>query len=146
MGGDGARVLELEVLAHERLGLGVELRPLLVGEVEVGEVGVGRELDPRLREIGEAGVEGALVGGAVEQELERPVHEGALRGPRGRGLGEPVEVGELERERALLERRAGARRQRSGGCEAQGSKVPRGCDREADASGDLPTKLGSVRA
>ena len=44
-----ARVLELEVLAHQRLGVGVELGPLLVGEVEVGEVGVGRELDPGLR-------------------------------------------------------------------------------------------------
>jgi len=57
---------------------------------------------------------------AVEEELERPVHQGALGGPRRRGLGEPIEVGEPERERALLERRARARRQRPGGCEAHG--------------------------
>ncbi len=44
-GPDRARILELEVLADERLGVGVELRPLRLGELEVGEVGVGRELD-----------------------------------------------------------------------------------------------------
>ena len=42
---------------------------------------------------------------AEHQQLERPVHERALAGRRRRRLGEPVEVGELERERAALERR-----------------------------------------
>ena len=119
---DGARVLQLEVLADQRLGVGVELRPFLVGEHEVGEVGVRGELDAGAREIGQRGVERALVGRAVEEQLERPVHERALGGPRRGRFGEALEVREPERERALLERRAGARRQRPGGCEAHRSE------------------------
>ena len=42
-----ARVFHLEVAADEHLGVGVELRPLLVGELELGELGVGGELAPR---------------------------------------------------------------------------------------------------
>ena len=38
------RVFDLEVAADEHLGVGVELRPLLVGELELGELGVGLEL------------------------------------------------------------------------------------------------------
>ena len=98
-GADGARVLELEVLAHQRLGVGVEAGPLLLGEVEVGEVGVGCELDPGRAEIGERGVEGALVGRPVEEQLERPMDQRALRGPRRGRLREPLQVGEPERER-----------------------------------------------
>ena len=54
------------------------------------------------------------------------MHERALAGPRRRRLREPLEVGEPERERALLERRAGARRQRPGGREAHRSEGTRG--------------------
>ena len=109
IGSHGARVLELEVAPHERLGLGVEALPLGLGEVEVGEVGVGRELDAGVGEVGEAGVDRALVGRAIEQQLQRAVHQRALRGPRRGRLGQALEVGEPERERALLERRARAR-------------------------------------
>ena len=42
--GDVARVFHLEVAAEEHLGVGVERRPLLVGELELGELGVGGEL------------------------------------------------------------------------------------------------------
>ena len=85
---------------------------------EVGEIGVGGELDPGAVEVDQRGVERALVGWAVEQELERPVHQRALGGPVRRRFGEALEVGEPERERALLEGRAGARRQGPRGCEA----------------------------
>ena len=42
-----ARVLDLEVAADEHLGVGVERRPLLVGELELGELGIGGELGAR---------------------------------------------------------------------------------------------------
>ncbi len=121
-GADRAGILELEVLADQRFGVGVEVCPFLLGEHEVGEVGVGGELDACRGEVGERGVDRAFVGRAVEEELEGPVHERALGGPRCGGLREALEVRETERERALLERRAGARRQRPGGREAHGSE------------------------
>ncbi len=44
---DVARVFHLEVAADEDLGVGVERGPLLVGEVEVRELGVRRRPRPR---------------------------------------------------------------------------------------------------
>ena len=46
-----AGVFEREVALDEQHRVGVELRPLLVGEHEVGEIGVGGELDPGAVEV-----------------------------------------------------------------------------------------------
>ena len=108
---DRGGVLELEVLADEHLGLGVELLPLVERELELGEVGVGREVGAGAVEVGEGVRERAGRRVAEHQVLERPVHERALARRRRRRLREAVQVGEPERERAVLERRERRRRQ-----------------------------------
>ena len=104
-GVDGGRVLELEVVAQETLGVGGEVGLLLGGELEPGVLGVGAELGPGLVEAGESGDQRALAGLAAEQELEGAVHERALGGRRRRGLGQVVDGREAEGEGAVLERR-----------------------------------------
>ena len=105
--------LELEVPAQELLGVGVELLPLGVGELELRELGVGRELGPGALEVGERGIERALGRRTPHEVLQREVHEGALAGRRRRRLGQLLDVREPERERAARERAHRARRQRS---------------------------------
>ena len=55
--GDVARVFHLEVALDEHFGVGVERRPLLVGELEVGELGMGGDLGLGAREVGERGLD-----------------------------------------------------------------------------------------
>ena len=93
-------VFELEVAADEHLGVGAELLELLGGELEPAELGVALELARRAPEIGERGFDGALGGRAPLEVLQREVHERALARRRGRRLGEALDVGELERQRA----------------------------------------------
>ena len=84
---DRARVFELEVPADELLGVGVELLPLLVGELEPGELRVGGELGPGAVEVGERGVDRAVGPGPPHQVLEREVHERALAAGADGGSG-----------------------------------------------------------
>src|SRR5262249_44464808 len=99
------------------------------------------ERDPGPVEVGERGVDGAVVGRPVEQVLQRQVDEGAPGGPDRRRLWEPVDVGELERERALLERADRARRQGVGERGHRRRRVSPGYDAPADRS---PPPAGSV--
>ena len=126
-GVDGAGVFELEVALRRAARRRRRTAPTrrLVSSRSVKSGWVASSTRARC-EVGDRRVEGALVGRPVHQELERAVHERALARPRRRRLRESLEVGEPERERALLERRAGARRQRPGGREAHGSEGTRG--------------------
>ena len=106
-----ARVLHLEVAADEDLGVGVELGPLLLGEVELANSASASSSRRARCEILERGLEGAFLGRAPHQVLEREVDERALAGGRRRRLGQPLQVGEPERERAARERAHRAGRQ-----------------------------------
>ena len=119
---DLARVFHLEVAAEEHLGVGVERRPLLFGELELGELRVGGELLGGPREVEQRVLDRALGRRPPHQVLEREVHERALARRRRRRLGQPLDVGEAERERAARERAHRARRQRS-----RHREVTRGC-------------------
>ena len=80
-------------------------------ELELREVGIVGELDAGAIEILERGRERAVLRLVQHEQLERAVDQRALaRGGRWR-LGEPVDVAELEREGAVLERGERARRQ-----------------------------------
>src|SRR5438874_7661256 len=90
-GVDGGRVLEEEVVAQQRLGLGEE-RGLLVGrEAETRIVGVLPQLGLSAVEAFDRGGNRALAGPEAEQQLEGPMDERALGGV-GRGwLGQAVD-------------------------------------------------------
>ncbi len=124
------RVLHLEVLAQQHLGVGVELRPLLLRELELGELGVRHELVGGAGQVAECDLDGAFGGGPPQQVLECEVDEGALaRGRRGR-FGEAFEIGEPEREGTAREgpHRAGGqvRRRRQRHLESHASTIPPG--------------------
>ena len=106
-----ARVFHFEVAPDEDVCVGVERRPFLVGEVEVGELGVRGDVGRGPVEILERDLERPLGGRAPHQVLEGEVDERALAGRRGRRLGEPLDVAEPERERAARERAHRARRE-----------------------------------
>ena len=57
---DLAWVFDLEVTTQQDFGVGVETRPLLVGELELRELRVGRELLTGPREVDQRVVDRAL--------------------------------------------------------------------------------------
>ena len=120
---DRARVLDLEVAPEQHLGVGVERRPLVLGELELGELGVGRELAGSPGEVGERGVDRALGRRPPHEVLECEVHERALARRRRGRLREPLDVREAEGEWAARERAHRARRQRSRHRECRGKRV-----------------------
>src|SRR5205809_7097224 len=83
---------------------------LLVGQLEAGEIRIVGHLDPGGLEVDQRGGDSAVGLGTAHQQLEGAVDERALGGRRAGRLRESVDVRELERERARLERRNGARR------------------------------------
>ena len=101
----GGRVLEQEVVAQQRLGLAIEGGLFVGREPEARVLRVLAEFLLRPLKTAQGGGDGALAGVLAEKELEGSVHQRALGGVRRRGLGQPVDVGELEGERAVLERR-----------------------------------------
>ena len=75
-------IFEAEVLTDQRFGVVDEGSLLLVVEAEPGEVGIAGHLGDGAIECGERRLEGAAGRGLLEEELERAVHQGALRRPR----------------------------------------------------------------
>ena len=110
--GDVARVFHLEVLADEHLGVGVERRAFLFGELELGELRMRGDLGLGPDEIGERGVDRALGRRPPHEVLQREVDERALARRRRRRLGQPLDVAEAERQRTARERAHRARRKR----------------------------------
>ena len=106
-------ILDLEVPPQEHLGVGVEPGPLLVGEIEMRELGIGGDLLDGPGEVEEPVLDRPIGRRPPHQVLEGEVHEGALARGRRRGLGQSIDVGEAERERAARERAHRARRQGS---------------------------------
>ena len=76
-----SRILEAEVLTDQGLGVVDERLLLLVVEAEPSEVRIAGHLGDGAIEGGERRFEGATGGGLLEEELERAVHQGALRRP-----------------------------------------------------------------
>ena len=107
-------VLELEVAAHELLGVGEEGHLVVGLEREVGEVGMVAQLLAARPSPASATSSERCSGRLAEQQLEGTVHERALGGPRRGRLGQPIDGGELEREPTVLERRHLRRRERAG--------------------------------
>ena len=125
-------VFEQEVLPHEALGI-VEERGLVVGtEMEIEELRVGAQPAERRVEARERGGNRALGRLEQEQPLEGRVDERALRGPRRRRLGEAVDGGEPERQRAVGEGGDLRRRQRAGRLQRHTPIVHEGYDSQRD--------------
>ena len=110
-GPDRGRVLQLQVGVDQHVGVGHELRLRLRGEVEVGEVGIVPQLLDGAVEVLVGGRRGALRRLPGQEQLERPVDEGALGGVRAGRLGQLLDAGEAEGQRAAGERLDPGRRE-----------------------------------
>jgi hypothetical protein len=111
---DRARVFHGHVVGGDLAALGEEPARLLATELEVREVGVHLVLGDRLVDAAVEPGRRALGGGMEEQQLERTVNERPLGGGRRGRIGQLLDAGEPERERAGQERLDARRRQARG--------------------------------